>query len=128
VKSGGSDTNDACFTAIILNPTTIANTGTYQTSTVYGYKGDPGTTTTFWVPDPVTYTVKSTAGVNIVGDWQTATIFGVGRFTLTETTDISAAVTTTDGSPSMAIVARQHPTLGAGFCTTIIRIWRDYAV
>jgi hypothetical protein len=121
VKSGGSDTNDSCYTAIIRNPTTIGNTGAYVTETLYGYKGDPGTSYTYWVPDPIVYEVLSTAGVNTVGDWQTATIFGVGRFTLATATDISAAVTTTDGSPSMHMVARD------GYCTTIIRIWRDYA-
>lgn len=122
VKSGGSDTNDSCYTAIIKNPTTIANTGSYVTETIGGSKGDPGTPYTFWVPDLIVYEVLSTAGVNTVGDWQTATIFGVGRFTLATAADISAAITTTDGSPSMHMVAKD------GYCTTIIRIWRDYAV
>jgi len=122
VKSAGSDTNDSCYTAIIRNPTTIANTGSYVTETIGGSKVDPGTEYTFWVPDLIVYEVLSTAGVNTVGDWQTATIFGVGRFTLATAADISAAITTTDGSPSMHMVAKD------GYCTTIIRIWRDYAV
>ena len=122
VKSAGSDTNDSCYTAIIKNPTGVANTGAYVTDTIYGYKGDPGTSVTYWVPDPIVYEVLSTAGVNTVGDWQTATIFGVGRFTLATASDISAAITTTDGSPSMHMVAKD------GYCTTIVRIWRDYAV
>lgn len=96
VKSGNSDTCDACYTAIIRNHPTKE------------------------VADVVE--IISTAGVNVVGDWQTATIFGVGRFTLSDWTYISAAILRTD-SPSCTVVAR-----AGGYSTTIIRIWRDSSV
>lgn len=96
VKSGGSDTNDACYTAIVHNP--------------------PGTA-------EGEYTVLSTAGCNVVGDWQTATIFGVGRVTLSGAQHISVAVMTTDSGPTLRVVAR-----AGGYSTTILRIWRDASV
>jgi len=71
---------------------------------IYGFVSNP-------------YTVISTAGVNVVGDWQTATIFGVGRFTLASPTYISPAVMTTEAN-NMNVVARN------GFCTLIWRVWR----
>lgn len=122
VKCDGSDTNDACYTAIISNPPGTPS-GTYQTvcGNVWVGSGKDG----YWSYQcwqefvPSTYAVLSTAGVNVVGDWQTATIFGVGRFTLVTPGYISAAVMTTDASPSMYVVAR------SGYSTTILRIWRD---
>ena len=115
VKCQGSDTNDACYTAIIENPLDAAAGGSYVTM----YDGEGGSYEVF-VPAPYDYPVLSTAGVNVVGDWQTATIFGVGKFTLASSKYISAAVKTTDSGPAMNVVAR------TGFCTTILRIWRDY--
>lgn len=115
VKCQGSDTNDAAYTAIIVNPPgTPAGTTTYQCSD--DGKGNVSCSSVFI---PTTFTVLSTAGVNVVGDWQTATIFGVGRFTVNGTTHISAALMTTDGYPTLNVVARN------GYSTTILRIWRD---
>jgi hypothetical protein len=68
---------------------------------------------------PSDYAVISTAGVSVVGDWQTATIFGVGRFTLATPAYVSAAVKTTDGFPGIDVIGR------TGYSTTILRIWRD---
>jgi hypothetical protein len=96
VKSGDSDTCDACYTAIMRNHPTKEVAGIVE--------------------------IISAAGVNVVGDWQTATIFGVGRFTLADWTYISAAILRTD-SPPCTVVAR-----GGGYSTTIIRIWRDSSV
>lgn len=115
VKCQGSDTNDAAYTSIIVNPPgTPAGTTTYQCSD--DGKGNVSCSNVFI---PTTFTVLSTAGVNVVGDWQTATIFGVGRFTVNGTTHISAALMTTDGYPTLNVVARN------GYSTTILRIWRD---
>lgn len=122
VKCQGSDTNDACYTAIISNPPGGVS-GTYQTVCgnvwVGDYKSGYYEYQCWQEYVPANYTVLSTAGVNVVGDWQTATIFGVGRFTLATPTYISAAVMTTDGSPALNVVAR------SGYSTTILRIWRD---
>lgn len=126
VKCDGSDTNDAVYTAIISYP---PGTPSGTTQTVCGYvstwvgTGKDG----YWSSEyqcwqefvPTTYTVLSTAGVNVLGDWQTGTIFGVGRFTLTTPTYVAAAVQTTDAGPSLRVVARN------GYSTTILRIWRD---
>lgn len=119
VKCQGSDTNDAAYTAIIVNPPGTP-TGSYQTQ-CYGYPDGKGGYVEYCNPVyvPTAYQVLSTAGVNVVGDWQTATIFGVGRLTLTSPTYISAAVLTTDGYPTLNVVARN------GYSTTILRIWRD---
>ena len=109
VKNNTSDTNDATYTAIIENPPGTTG-GSYETGyDEYGY------TYEYFVPSP--YTVISTCGVNVVGDWQTATIFGVGRFTLATSKYLSAGVLTTE-SNSMNIVARD------GFCTLIWRVWK----
>jgi hypothetical protein len=128
-KCNGSDTNDACYTAIISYP---PGTTPGSTQTVCGYVGggtDPKTgnyiapTYQCWQEYiPFTPTVLSTAGVNVVGDWQTATIFGVGRFTISTPTYIAAAILTTDGFPSMQVVARSN------YSSTILRIWRDTSV
>jgi hypothetical protein len=122
VKCQGSDTNDAVYTAIISNPPGTPSGG-YQTVCGYVWVGngkDGSYEYQCWQEFvPTTYTVLSTSGVNVVGDWQTATIFGVGRFTLTTPGYISAAVLTTDGFPSLNVVAR------SGYSTTILRIWRD---
>lgn len=122
VKCQGSDTNDACYTAIISNPPGTPN-GTTQTvcgNVITGNGKDSYYSYQCWQEFvPTTYNVLSTAGVNVVGDWQTATIFGVGRFTLSTPAYISAAVMTTDGFPRIDIVAR------TGYSTTILRIWRD---
>lgn len=116
VKCDGSDTNDAAYTAIVENPPGGPG-GSYQ-SVVVGYDeyGNPIFDNVF-VSNP--YTVISTCGVNVIGDWQTATIFGVGRFTLSTGTYISAAVKTTDSGPALRVVAR------SGFSTLILRIYRD---
>lgn len=119
VKCQGSDTNDAAYTAIILNPPGTP-AGTYQTQ-CYGYSDGKGGyfESCYQVYTPTAFQVLSTSGVNVVGDWQTATIFGVGRFTLASASYISAAVQTTDGYPALNVVARN------GYSTTILRIWRD---
>jgi hypothetical protein len=114
VKNNTSDTNDATYTALVENPPGGPG-GSYQS--VYWYTDGDGNPVyhDVYVSNP--YTVISTAGVNVVGDWQTATIFGVGRFTLTAPTYISPAVMTTE-SNSMNVVAR------SGYCTLIWRVWR----
>lgn len=124
VKCQGSDTNDAAYTAIISYPPGAEQGGTQtfcaNVFTGVDKYGVPQYSYQCWQEYvPPTFTVLSTAGVNVVGDWQTATIFGVGRFTLTAPTYIAAAVRTTDGSPSLNVVAR------TGYSTTILRIWRD---
>jgi hypothetical protein len=116
VKCQGSDTNDACYTAIVDNPLGAASSG--HNETYYDENGNPYEV---FVPDPYNYNIIDTAGVNVVGDWQTATIFGVGRFTLATSKYISAAVKTTDtNGPNLNIVSR------SGYSTAILRIWRDY--
>jgi len=129
VKSNSSDTNDAVYTAIISNPpgTPSGNTQTVcgNVSVWEGTGKDGYWTTSYqcWQEYvPTGYTVLSTAGVNVVGDWQTATIFGVGRFTLTTPGYISAAIKTTDSFPTMTVVSR------TGYSSTILRIWRDTSV
>jgi hypothetical protein len=114
VKNQGSDTIDAVYTSIIDNPVAAGSGGYYETRT-----DESGNEYQYWVAT-YTYTVLDTAGVNVIGDWQTATIFGVGRFTVSAPTYISAAVKTTDGFPVANVVAR------TGYSTTILRIWRDY--
>lgn len=129
VKCQGSDTNDACYTAIISNPPGTPS-GSTQTvcgnvSVIIGTGKDAqyGTEYQCWQEYvPTSYTVLSTAGVNVIGDWQTATVFGVGRFTLTTPAYISAAVKTTDAGPALVVVGR------AGYSSTILRIWRDLSV
>jgi hypothetical protein len=122
VKCDGSDTNDAAYTAILVNP---PGTPAGSTQTVCDYVNvggwkDPQYVYTCWQEYvPTNFTVLSTAGVNVLGDWQTGTIFGVGRFTVNGSTYISAAVKTTDGGPALRVVARN------GYSTTILRIWRD---
>ena len=91
VKSEGSDTIDAVYTALAA----VNTDGSIDTVSI--------------VP----------AGVNVVGDWQTATIFGVGRFTLGVTTAVAAVARVTDISPAARIVSR------GGYCTTILRVWRS---
>lgn len=110
VKNNTSDTNDATYTALVVNPPG----GVGGSSQIVDYDGE-GNPIYGFVSNP--YTVISTAGVNVVGDWQTATIFGVGRFTLASPTYISPAVMTTE-SNNMNVVARN------GFCTLIWRVWR----
>ena len=110
VKNNTSDTNDATYTALVVNPPGGVG-GSYQ---IIGYDAD-GYPIYGFVSNP--YTVISTAGVNVVGDWQTATIFGVGRFTLGSPTYISPAVMTTEYN-NMNVVAR------SGYCTLIWRVWR----
>ena len=123
VKCEGSDTNDACYTAIIEWPLDLVQTFHDETIYVGGSKDTPGSPETISVPDDTVYPVISKAGVNVVGDWQTATVFGVGRFTLPTDTYIAVGVKTTDtNGPALVIVARQD------YSSTIIRIWRDYAV
>lgn len=114
VKNNTSDTNDATYTALVENPPGGPG-GSYQ-DVLWYYDGDGNPVyQNVFVSNP--YTVISTAGVNVVGDWQTATIFGVGRFTLASPTYISPAVMTTE-SNNMNVVAR------SGFCTLIWRVWR----
>jgi hypothetical protein len=115
VKNNTSDTNDATYTALVENPPGGPG-GSYQEVPWY-MDGDGNMVyQTVYVSNP--YTVISTCGVNVVGDWQTATIFGVGRFTLTSATYISPAVMTTE-SNNMNVVAR------SGYCKLIWRVWRD---
>jgi hypothetical protein len=129
VKCQGSDTNDACYTAIISNPPGTPS-GTTQTvcgnvSVIVGSGKDAQYTTEYqcWQEYvPTSYTVLSTAGVNVVGDWQTATVFGVGRFTLVNPAYVSAAIKTTDSFPTMVVVGRTD------YSSTILRIWRDLSV
>jgi hypothetical protein len=114
VKNNTSDTNDATYTALVVNPPGGPG-GSYQ-DVIWYYDGDGNPVyQSVYVSNP--YTVVSTAGVNVVGDWQTATIFGVGRFTLASPTYISPAVMTTE-SNNMNVVARN------GYCTLIWRVWR----
>jgi len=122
VKCDGSDTNDAAYTAILVNPpgTSAGSTQTVCGEVNVGGWKDPQYVYTCWEEyTPTNFTVLSTAGVNVLGDWQTGTIFGVGRFTVNGSTYISAAVKTTDGGPALRVVARN------GYSTTILRIWRD---
>lgn len=126
VKNNSSDTNDAAYTAIISNPpgtpsgTTETVCGNVSVWVGTGKDGYWSTEYQCWQEyRPTSYTVLSTAGVNVVGDWQTATIFGVGRFTLTNPTYVSAAVLTTDAAPALQVVSR------SGYSSTILRIWRD---
>ena len=115
VKNNTSDTNDATYTALVVNPPGGVG-GSYQNVEVgYDYDTNSPIYQSQFVSNP--YTVISTAGVNVVGDWQTATIFGVGRFTLASATYLSAAVMTTEAN-NMNVVAR------TGFCTLIWRVWR----
>ena len=106
VKNNTSDTNDATYTALVENPPGFTGGGIigYEEDTYAPIYGDP-------------YTVINTCGVNVVGDWQTATIFGVGRFTIASSTYISPAVMTTENN-SMNVVAR------TGYCTLIWRVWK----
>jgi len=108
VKNNTSDTNDATYTALVENPP--GGPGGHE-EIAYDNNGDPYTV---FVSNP--YNVISTCGVNVVGDWQTATIFGVGRFTLNTDTYVSPAVMTTEYN-NMTVVAR------SGFCTLIWRLW-----
>jgi hypothetical protein len=111
VKNETSDTNEATYTALVENPPG----GVGSTYGVIGYDYDSGTDIYGYVSNP--YNVISTCGVNVVGDWQTATIFGVGRFTIASATYISPAVMTTEAN-SMKIVA------WSGYCTLIWRVWK----
>jgi hypothetical protein len=104
VKCSNSDTNDGCYTAIVENSTKRV-------------AGAP-------------YKVLSKAGANKLGDWQTSTIVGVGRFTVGAETMISVAVTTVDSNPTMRVIVPDASTLTddgpeSGYSKTIIRIWRD---
>jgi hypothetical protein len=115
VKCQGSDTNDACYTAIVENPPGTPS-GSYQQIPVYDYYGNIAYYETVYSPGA--YTVISTCGVNVIGDWQTASIVGVGKFTLTSSKYISPAILTTDGGPRLNVVAR------SGFCTLVWRIYK----
>jgi hypothetical protein len=112
VKNNTSDTNDATYTALVENPP--GGPGGYYITETYSDEYGSYDYQVF-ISNP--YNVISTAGVNVVGDWQTATIFGVGRFTLTSATYISPAVMTTKAN-NMNVVARN------GYCTLIWRVWR----
>jgi hypothetical protein len=115
VKNNTSDTNDATYTALVVNPPGGVGGSMQDVEVGYDYENNTPIYQSQFVSNP--YTVISTAGVNVVGDWQTATIFGVGRFTLASPTYISAAVMTTEAN-NMNVVAR------TGFCTLIWRVWR----
>lgn len=115
VKNNTSDTNDATYTALVVNPPGGVGGSMQNVEVGYDYENNTPIYQSQFVSNP--YTVISTAGVNVVGDWQTATIFGVGRFTLASPTYISPAVMTTE-SNNMNVVAR------TGFCTLIWRVWR----
>ena len=105
VKNNTSGTNDATYTALVANPPG-GSQGVIIDYDEFDYPIFSGS-----------YTVISTSGANVVGDWQTATIFGVGRFTLTSPTYISPAVMTT---------AYNNMTLNSksGFCLLIWRVWK----
>ena len=111
VKCQGSDTNDACYTALVENPPGGPG-GSYQPE--YDYEGNVIGYT--FVSNP--YTLISTCGVNVIGDWQTASIVGVGKFTITSSKYISPAIMTTDGGPRLNVVAR------TGYCTLVWRIYK----
>ena len=89
VKCQGSDTNDACYTALL---------GSADGSSTYEL---------------------STCGVNVVGDWQTATITGVGKFTIASPTYVAPVIKTTDPYPELLVVAR------SGFCTLTWKVYRS---
>jgi hypothetical protein len=105
VKNNTSGTNDATYTALVANPPG-GSQGVIIDYDEFGYPIFGGS-----------YAVISTSGANVVGDWQTATIFGVGRFTLASPTYISPAVMTT---------AYNNMTLNSksGFCLLIWRVWK----
>jgi hypothetical protein len=85
--STGSDSSLYTYTAIIANPLS-------------------GSTS-----------IISPAGFQVVGDWQTSTIQAIGKFTIASSTYISAAIQTTDGYPTINVVAQE------GYCNTILKIW-----
>ena len=89
VKNQGSDTNDACYTALL---------GSADGTSVYEL---------------------STCGVNVVGDWQTATITGVGKFTIASSAYVAPVIKTTDTNPELLVVAR------SGFCTLTWKVYRS---
>jgi hypothetical protein len=115
VKNNTSDTNDATYTALVENPPGGVGSSYQDVEVGYDYDNMTPIYQSQLVSNP--YTVISTAGVNVVGDWQTATIFGVGRFTISTPTYISPAVMTTE-SNNMNVVAR------SGYCTLIWRVWK----
>jgi hypothetical protein len=105
-KCNGSDTNDACYTALVLNPPgTPTGTWQYDEYGNYYFEGYP-------------YTVLSTCAVTVLGDWQTGQIVGINRFTLYSPTYVSPAIQTTDYGPSVNVVAR------SGYCTLTWKVWR----
>ena len=113
VKNNSSDTNDGVFTAIV--------TSTPGTTSVYGvigydYDGYPtyGYTDT---PNPVT-AVRSYAGGQVLGDWQTALVHGVGTFTLQSADYISAGIKTTENN-NVTMVALPY---ASGI---VLKIWRS---
>lgn len=116
VKCQGSDTNDACYTALVENPPG-GPAGSYQQVPTYDpYYGYFTGYQTVYVAGA--YNVISTCGVNVIGDWQTASIVGVGKFTLSSSTYVSPAILTTDSNPRLNVVAR------SGYCTLVWRIYK----
>jgi hypothetical protein len=113
-KCNGSDTNDACYTALVINDPGTSS-GTYQEETGYDEYGNPYT---YYVFVPYTYTVFNTCGVSVLGDWQTGIIVGINKFTLYSPTYLSPAIKTTDYGPAVYVVAR------AGYCTLTWKVWR----
>jgi len=101
-KCNGSDTNEGCYTAIALYP--------------------PGTTYLQYDEEGNLYgtplSILDSAGANILGDWQCATIYGVGRFTLPSANYVTPVIFTND-FPSLTL-----PALG-GYSTTIWKIYRS---
>ena len=108
VKNNTSDTNDATYTALVENP--IGGVGG---SYVDEDDGNGGTYQVF-VSNP--YTVISKCSACVVGDWQTATVFGIGKFTLATDTYVSPAVMTT-GYNNMTLPGR------SGFSTLTWCVW-----
>jgi hypothetical protein len=61
--------------------------------------------------------VITPAGFQIVGDWQTATIQSIGKFTIASSTYISVAISVGTYYPVVNVVAVE------GYCSTNIKIW-----
>jgi hypothetical protein len=122
VKNNTSDTNDATYTALVVNPP--GGPGTSQQYGIVGYNSGYDNESGVYYNSPIydyynvpnSYTVISKCGVNVVGDWQTATIFGVGKFTITAATYITPVVMSTEYN-GMNVVAR------SGYGTLIWRVW-----
>jgi hypothetical protein len=106
VKCNGSDTNNGCYTAIALYP---------PGTTYYQYEGEDDYGSVY---SGTQLSILDTAGANILGDWQCATIYGVGRFTLPSANYVTPVIFTND-FPSLTISAK------GGYSTMIWKIYRS---